>query len=450
MARLRGFDRNVGSFEVTDFADHDDVRILPEKRLEGDRKREAGLVVDIDLVDAGQLNFRRVFRGGNVDARLIENVEARIQRYRLATAGGAGHQDHSVRPAYRGKQCFLLIGLIAQGFDTKFDAGGIENPHHDFFAVERGQRRHAKIDRFALRQHHLHAPVLRHAFFGDVEARDHLDTRCNLILDGQRRLRDLHQDSVDPIAYAEIFLVGLEMYIGSTCGDCVHQDFLQVLDDWRVLDVRVVVERSLRCAIFEGDLHVLEVGHVLQRGATALDRAQDRLAELVVFDDDGFGYEIGLESHLFHRLQVGGVGDGDEQLVAAFEQREHTAGLRDLDVDEFLGDLVGVETGEIEQRRAKCTRCEHGELVRCHALADQHLLDKRDVGRLRLRLQRFRLVIGHQTVLRKRARKPTDGAGGGVRGHCDGSGPGVGIWFGRSWASKRRAEAGKSLTIPFA
>ena len=52
-----------------------------------------------------------------------------------------------------------------------------------------------------------------------------------------------------------------------------------------------------------------------------------------------------------------------------------------------------------------------------HPLAEQHLLDERHAGRLRLRLQRFGLVLGHEAVLRERARESADVAGGGVRGH---------------------------------
>jgi hypothetical protein len=44
-----------------------------------------------------------------------------------------------------------------------------------------------------LRQHELHPPVLRHALLGDVEPRDHLDPRRDLVLDRERRLRDLRR-----------------------------------------------------------------------------------------------------------------------------------------------------------------------------------------------------------------------------------------------------------------
>ena len=82
--------------------------------------------------------------------------------------------------------------------------------------------------------------------------------------------------------------------------------------------------------------------------------------------------------------------------------------LRDLQVDVVLLDLVHVEAREVEQRRAEGARREHRELLRGHALAEEHLLDERDAGGLRLRLQGFGLVLGHEPALRERARETAD------------------------------------------
>ncbi len=83
---LRGLDRDVGRLEVADFADHDDVRILAQERLERRGEREARLVVDVDLVHAGQLDFAGILGGRDVHAGLVQDVEARVQRHRLAAA----------------------------------------------------------------------------------------------------------------------------------------------------------------------------------------------------------------------------------------------------------------------------------------------------------------------------------------------------------------------------
>jgi hypothetical protein len=57
VAGLRRLDGDVGGLQVADLADHDDVRILPQERLQRGRKGQAGLVVDVDLVDAGQVDL---------------------------------------------------------------------------------------------------------------------------------------------------------------------------------------------------------------------------------------------------------------------------------------------------------------------------------------------------------------------------------------------------------
>ena len=66
MARLRRFDGDLGGFQIANFADHDDVRILAQERAQRCRESESHLIVHIDLVDPGQVDFRRVFRSRNI------------------------------------------------------------------------------------------------------------------------------------------------------------------------------------------------------------------------------------------------------------------------------------------------------------------------------------------------------------------------------------------------
>jgi hypothetical protein len=66
VAGLRGLDGDLRRLEVADFADHDHVRILAQEGAQRGSKREADLVVHVHLVDAGQVDFSRVFRGRDV------------------------------------------------------------------------------------------------------------------------------------------------------------------------------------------------------------------------------------------------------------------------------------------------------------------------------------------------------------------------------------------------
>ena len=82
---------------------------------------------------------------------------------------------------------------------------------------------------------------------------------------------------------------------------------------------------AARRAVLEVDLEVVELRHLLQVGAARLDELRDRRAELVVLDDQRLGHEVGLEPDFLERLQVGRVGDRDEQPVAALVTAEGRA-----------------------------------------------------------------------------------------------------------------------------
>ena len=136
--------------------------------------------IDVDLVDAGQIDFRRIFGRRDVRVFLVEDVEARVERHGLAAAGRAGHQDHAVRLRQRVHVELFLRRLIAERVDAEHGARRIENTRHDLLAKQRRAGADAEVDRAGLGDAHLDAPVLRDAALGDVEARHDLDARGEL------------------------------------------------------------------------------------------------------------------------------------------------------------------------------------------------------------------------------------------------------------------------------
>ena len=66
VAGLRGLDGDLGGLEVADFADHDDVRVLAQEGAQRGGEGQADLRVDVDLVDAGQVDFGRILGGRDV------------------------------------------------------------------------------------------------------------------------------------------------------------------------------------------------------------------------------------------------------------------------------------------------------------------------------------------------------------------------------------------------
>ena len=219
MAGLGGFNGDVGGFQIANLAHHDDVRILAQKRLQRGSKGESLLVVYVDLVDAGQVNLGRVFGGGNIHAVGIEDVQAGIKRYGFARAGGAGHQHHAVG-AVDGFQNQLFLEIFeTQLVDIQRGSVGIQNPHHDFFAEQGGQGADAKVDGLnAFLEHQLDAPVLRNAFFGNIQLGHHLDARSQLAADVERRAHHFAQLAVNPEAHPRTFFVKFKMDVGGAGG----------------------------------------------------------------------------------------------------------------------------------------------------------------------------------------------------------------------------------------
>ncbi len=242
--------------------------ILAQEGAQRVREREAGLFVDVDLVDSGQLNFGGVFGRRDVDARLVQYVQAGVERHRLAGAGRPGHQHHAVRSLHRVQQGFLLVGLIAQRIDPQLGLRGIENPHHDLLAEHRRQGADAEVDGALPGEGELHAAVLRNTLLGDVELGNDLDARRQSLSNRKRRLGDLAQDAIDAEADAIELLVRLEVQIRRAFADGIQQKLLYEANDRCIVDFelrRVVVGSLVRgFAQQVVEVDVIAAGHFLE------------------------------------------------------------------------------------------------------------------------------------------------------------------------------------------
>ena len=403
---LRGLDRDFGGFQVADFADHDHVRILAQEGFERGRECEAGLVVDVDLVDARQLDFRRIFRSGNVDVGLVEDIEAGVERHGFTGTGGAGDQYHAVGALHGSQQRLFLPGLVAQRLDPELRTRRIENPHDDLFAVERGQRADPEVDRTRLRQHHLHPAVLRHAFFCDIQARQHLDARCDLVLDRHRRLRHFVQDAVAAVADAVELLVGFEVDVGRAGVDRVEHDLLQVAHHRCIVDLDTAgVRLAARFLVGEIEVEVLGVEHG-QRVVRRLAHFLDKLAEFVVFDHDRLDSLSGLEFDFIQRLQLGRVGRADIQFVAPLIERHHAAFLHQPGVEQPLRQALGIHRGQIHEGITEGDGRKLSDLLGLETLAPDQFGDER-VARLGGAFpDAFGIVFGQPAMVDHGARQP--------------------------------------------
>src|SRR5262249_12918946 len=90
--RESGLDRNTAGLGVPDLADHDDVGVGPEHRLEAGGGGEAGLAVNADLVHTVQLVFDRVLDRDDVLGRVVQSLKRRVKGGGFTGAGRTGDQ----------------------------------------------------------------------------------------------------------------------------------------------------------------------------------------------------------------------------------------------------------------------------------------------------------------------------------------------------------------------
>ncbi len=100
VAGLRRGERDFDRRAVAHFADEDDLRRLPQGGAQPARE-SVEIAAELALVEGGLLvlvhEFDRVLQRDHVDRlRLVDLVEDRGERGRLAAAGGAGDEDEAV------------------------------------------------------------------------------------------------------------------------------------------------------------------------------------------------------------------------------------------------------------------------------------------------------------------------------------------------------------------
>ena len=191
--------------------------------------------------------------------RLVQDVEARVERHGLAAAGGAGDEDQPVRPPDRVHQRLLLVGLVAQRLDAELDARRVEDTHHDLLAEERRQRADAEIDRLDFDSTIFIRPSCgtRFSEMSSLEITLIRDASLSLITSGGCAT-SIRMPS-RPVADAVELFVRLEVDVRDAGLNRVDQDLLQVADDRRVLDLGafLVAAPAGAVGLLEVDLQVL-------------------------------------------------------------------------------------------------------------------------------------------------------------------------------------------------
>ncbi len=127
-------DRDFSRLEVADFADHDDVGVLPEERSQAGCKREADIVLYLSLIDAEEVVFDRIFGGHDIYARLVEHLQCRVKGCGFAASGWSGYQNHAVGFLEAFHEVLQGLFFKAELGQVKLEISFVENAENDFFA----------------------------------------------------------------------------------------------------------------------------------------------------------------------------------------------------------------------------------------------------------------------------------------------------------------------------
>ena len=137
---------------------------------------QANLGLYLNLIDAVELVFDRVFDGENFLLAIVEMQQRRVERCRLTAAGGSGHQNDAMGPV-ENIEITRQSGIAeAKRVEAQIDAALIENTQDDAFAVHGRHGGDAQVD-FLTAIDQTDTAVLGQAGFGDIEVGHQLDAR---------------------------------------------------------------------------------------------------------------------------------------------------------------------------------------------------------------------------------------------------------------------------------
>ena len=324
MPRERRLDAHLRRLRVAHLADEDHVGRLPQHGPNDAGEVEPDLVLDLHLVDAGEVILHRVFGRDDLRVGPIELVERGVERGRLAGARGAGDENDAVGPADQVlKKAEVLLGE-AELADADLDVVFVEHPHHDRLPVVGGQHADAEVVVFAIGRE-LDASVLRPAAFGDIEFREDLDARKDGTQQPSRRVVAFDETTVYAVADADPVFEGLDVDVAGPQLNRLGDDEAAELDDRRI--------RRFLCGsrggLFHGRFGEVDrrVGEFLEHrvGALAVGEAVvaiDRLHDLLPRGEAHLDVAVEDEAELLLQFHVGGVARGQSKGAAHFGERE--------------------------------------------------------------------------------------------------------------------------------
>ena len=165
---------------------------------------------------------------------VVQALERRVQRRRLARAGRAGDQQDAVRLV--DQLIDELLGLRIHAERGQVEPAGllVQDTQHHALAVAGRDGRDAHVHR-AAGDPQADAAVLRQALLGDVELRHDLDARDHQRRHGALGLQHFAQHAIDAEAHDQAVLERLDVDVRGVFLDRLREHGVDQADDRRVV-----------------------------------------------------------------------------------------------------------------------------------------------------------------------------------------------------------------------
>src|SRR5208282_4673925 len=362
-----GFDGNFSGFKVADFADQNNVGILPQKGAQGRCEVQSNLLLHLHLVDAAQLKFDGIFGRHNVGVGLVEARDGGIERVGLTRTCRTGDQHHAVGFENGFLELDQRFGLETELSHVEPQIFLVEQPEHDFLAPQRGQGADTEVELLlaAADIHFQHdAAVLRQPLFADVQLRHDLEAGSDCVFELDRRRHDRLQHAVNTEAHAELFFVRLDVNVAGPSLDRVGEDQIHQLDD-RSLVGGFLELRELHLLLFrlQFDVTLVHLLHRLHYGFEVLFfffRTTVRFLDARENGTFGSHHRLDVEaSHeldIVHREDVGRIDHGDGERCTHTTQRKNLIALRGFKGNQLDDGRIDFKVRQVDGGDAILTR----------------------------------------------------------------------------------------------
>ncbi len=205
-----GLHGDTSSLDVADLANQDDVGILPQDGAQARGESESGLLVRLDLVDAGEDVLDRILDRHDVTSRVADLRERRVQRGGLAAPGRTCAQHHAERCPGEVGVGLGRIGGHAELGEAHHRARAVQQPHDALLTPDGGQGGDPDVD-LAPVDLSAQLTVLGTPPLDDVHAGHDLDPADQTHAHGGGESEDLLERAVDAVAHPDAYLAGLDV-----------------------------------------------------------------------------------------------------------------------------------------------------------------------------------------------------------------------------------------------